>query len=250
MLGAIVDENAIREPFRYDTTPFGGFCKPNLDNVIFEELTHALEGMLEKFYQEIAGKTGAKIVEDIVNAYQVIALSCLTALIIGYLFLFFIRCVGGAVLYIFLILLELLLGLGGLYAYYYAEEYQGPESTKKYFTYGAYVLWGLCALEFISVCCCWKAIRIAIAVYKTTAQYVSSNLRIQLLPLFSWVILVVWGGVWTYSTAYVYTVGEVEQRAKPLEFLSDIKHDSQTRYILFYQLFALFWVSAMINSLC
>jgi len=31
--------------------------------------------------------------------------------------------------------------------------------------YGSYVLWGMAGLYCLCICCCWKSIRIGIAVY-------------------------------------------------------------------------------------
>jgi len=39
----------------------------------------------------------------------------------------------------------------------------------KYMTYGSYTLWGLAGLMLILMLCCYNAIKLGIAVFKTTA---------------------------------------------------------------------------------
>lgn len=111
-------------------------------------------------------------------------------------------------------------------------------------------MWGLGALCLVCICCCWSAIKVAIAVYKTTAQYVGANLRIFALPLFSWVCLAVWVLVWGFSIVHVASVGEVTQRAAPFSFTTEIMWTNDARYMVLYQVFGLLWVAAFINGLC
>jgi len=108
---------------------------------------------------------------------------------------------------------------------------------------------GIAALFFLCVCCCCRAIKLGIAVYKTTAQYIASNLRIFLLPALSYLIAFIWLLCWIVSALYVYSVGEPYPRPE-YEFLTDIKWEDNTRYIMFYQVFMLFWINAFIMGTC
>lgn len=237
-----------RFPFRYDTQTIGGFCVPDLEKA-GEDMKNLGEDILKYFYEDIAGDGGQAAIADIAAAGPVIAWSCLTALILGYAFLFIIRLIGGLIIYLFLILLELTLVFAGLYVHFHAQTYADDDEYKQYIQYGAYIIWGLAAIEFLCVCCCWTQIKIAVAVYKTTAQYVAANLRIFLLPLVAWVLLGVWAIVWMTSFVHIASVGDMTPR-KGLEFTTEMMWTEEARYMVWYQVFALLWVAAFINGIC
>lgn len=173
-----------------------------------------------------------------------------TSLILGYLFLFILTWTAGCVIYAFLLLTLIAFVAGGYFAREYALSRPEGDSYNTWIEYGAYALWALGGIFLCCVCCCWSAISVAIAVYKTTAQYVRSNLRIFVLPLFSWLLQVVWGLVWIVCALYVFSVGEPEAREDPWSFLTHVKWSDTTRYIFWYQIFGLFWVAAFINGIC
>jgi hypothetical protein len=235
--------------FRYDTTPVGGFCMPDLESG-FESLKEAGESLVQYLYSDILGDYGTNAMADIFAAQLVIFSSAVTALIFGYIFLMIIRCIGGFIIYVCIAMVILGTIAGGLFVQNYAATRQENDSYNEWLEYAAYGLFGLAALEFLCVCCCWSAIKLAIAVQKTTSQYVSQNLRIQLLPLFSWVLLGVWIIIWTFAVVHIWSIGDVTQRAAPLSFMTEIMWEENTRYMLLYQLFGLFWIAAFINGLC
>ena len=73
---------------------------------------------------------------------------------------------------------SILLGMGslfilGVYTWYWrGVKYRPEEDIYDYLTWSAYACWGLCGLIGLIVCCCWEAIQVGIAVFKTTSQYV------------------------------------------------------------------------------
>ena len=87
--------------FRYDTTPIGGFCMPDLESG-FESLKSAGEDLVQYLYSDILGDYGTSAMADILVASPMIFLSAVTALIFGYLFLLVIRCIGGFIVYAFI----------------------------------------------------------------------------------------------------------------------------------------------------
>ena len=110
---------------------------------------------------------------DIVDAWPVLLASSVTALIFGYLYLWIIRLIGGSIIWLSIIVIEVALLLAGAYTWYYrGRKYTQEDKMFQYLTYAAYGIWGLCGLVFILVCCFWHAIKIGIAVFKTTSQYV------------------------------------------------------------------------------
>ena len=134
---------------------------------------------------------------------------------------------------------------GGYYVWTRAETYDEASDYNKWMTYGAYGIWGIAGLYFLCVCCCWSAIKIGIAVYKTTAQYVAQNLKIFALPAIGYLLAAIWFCCWSVSAIFVFSIGTPAPRPG-YEFITEIQWDDQTRYIVLFQCFMLFWVNAFI----
>jgi len=58
----------------------------------------------------------------------------------------------------------------GFYTFFFARvQYDPSVPTYNYLAITAYILWGFTALVALSVLCCYNAIKLGIAVFKTTA---------------------------------------------------------------------------------
>ena len=138
---------------------------------------------------------------------------------------------------------------GGVYTYLQSQEYLPGSDYEKWLKYAAYGIGGVAVLYCICICCCWKAIRIGIAVYQATAEYVSKNVRIFLLPILSYLFAFIWFACWGVSAIFVFSIGEPRPRPG-YEFITEMQWSDETRYIAFYQIFMLFWINAFIMGIC
>ena len=192
----------------------------------------------------------SQYIADIAYSWRVIAICSLTAIVLGYIYLFVVRCIGAIIVWGSIIAIQLGLIAAGVYVYFQHETFPEDDDNRQYVQYAAYTIFGIAGLFAICVCCCWKAIRIGLAVYMTTAQYISSNLRIFLLPFFTYIFAAIWFTIWIVSFIFVFSVGEATQRAKPYDFLTEMQWDENTRRIVVYQIFMLFWINAFIMGMC
>ena len=167
----------------------------------------------------------------------------------AYIYLIVIRYVGGILIWGSIAAIQLSLIAGAYYLWDQRDQYMDGDENRDWLEYATYTVAGIAALFFLCICCCCRAIKLGIAVYKTTAQYIASNLRIFLLPALSYLIAFIWLLCWIVSALYVYSVGEPYPRPE-YEFLTDIKWEDNTRYIMFYQVFMLFWINAFIMGTC
>ena len=92
------------------------------------------------------GDYGTTALADIFIAWKVVAASAVIALILGYLFLFVIRAIGGLIIYVFLILIFLGTLVGGFYVKEYAATRDENDTHNKWLEYGAFAIWGLAGL--------------------------------------------------------------------------------------------------------
>jgi hypothetical protein len=145
------------------------------------------------------------------------------AFVAGYIFLFFLKCFGGCLIWICFILAVVLAAGSGFYAFSLKddEEYVGTD-TADYLLYSAYALWSVAGIFVLILLCCFSRLQLGIAVFATTVDFTASNCCIFFLPLIGLVIHLVWFIVWVVSFVYVFSVGEVTQREGIFNFLTEI----------------------------
>jgi hypothetical protein len=183
---------------------------------------------------------------NIMKAWSVLLVGALVAVVFGYLYLFVIRIIGGAIIWISFVLIVLALVGGGFYTYFYERtKYEVTNPTYDYLAYAAYTLWGLAVVIGLLLLCCYNAIKLGIAVFKTTAQFVQANMNIFALPAWSTFMAVLWFALWMGSALFVFSVGEPLPR-DGYPFITEIKWSEATRYLFFYYVFGLFWINAFI----
>ena len=184
---------------------------------------------------------------DIAASWMVLVISSVTAVIFGYLYLFVIRLVGGLIVWVSIVIIELTLLASAVYTMMYRDEkFSKEEATYDYLTYATWVLFGLTAVTLILVCCFWHAIKIGIAVFKTTSQFVQANLKIFALPIISYFTVGIWSCFWLVGAIHVFSVGIPEPRTDGYPFATEVKWDWMTRACFFYDVFGLFWINAFV----
>ena len=156
-----------------------GFCAPlpptdGKKDLIYEVVT-AYEKILTKTSEE-GDSWMSQVqswVEDIFKSWHILAISSVTALVLGYLYLFVIRIIGGLIIWLSIILIEIFLFAASMYTFYRRSyEIEAGTQLYNYMTWAGYGILALAVIVLIIMCCCWHAIKIGIAVFKTTSQYV------------------------------------------------------------------------------
>lgn len=155
------------------------------------------------------GETLTNLADDIGSTWKPLVGSIGIAFLLGFIFLLLIRCVGGALIYLFILLAEVMFLAGGFYAWYLKES--EPDVTSNYYKglyYGAIIAWSLAGLLALVFCCCWSAIKLGIAVFKATAQFIGSTPSIFTLPITFTILAGGWVCFWCASFVYLYSIGE------------------------------------------
>ena len=88
--------------------------------------------------------------------------------------------------------------------------YRDNSNTKKYLHIGAYLAWTLTALFFLIILCLYNNIKIATAVLKTSATFISDNMHTLLIPIFSMIFTISFGLVWMTISIFLFSAGEIQ----------------------------------------
>lgn len=204
------------------------------------------EKFVDAFFESQYSNQATNYMYDIATTWPVIVVASVVAVILSYLYLFMVRCMGGMIIWFSIIVSFLILTAAGFYAYFFgANEFEVTDPTHEYVKYAAYVSWGLAGVILLAVCCCFNAIQLGIAVFKTTAQYIQATMEIFILPFLSFVICFIWFTIWLGSAVFIFSVGTPEPREE-FPAVTEMKWNKYTRWVLFYHVFALFWINAYI----
>lgn len=82
---------------------------------------------------------------------------------------------------------------------------------------GAIVSWVVAAIYFCFICCCWKNISLGASIMEAASDFVSSNLRIVLLPVMAYIVSFIFLMYWVFTAMHLYSIGEPEfVKGKPI----------------------------------
>jgi len=181
---------------------------------------------------------------DLVTCWWLLLVMAFVSAIVSFLYLYLLKWIGRPILYFsFLLILVLLVG-AGVYAYVLSDDYQEGDSTRDILKYCAYGIWGLTVIYLLILLCCCSRIQLGLAIMDATSQFIADVTSVFTVPVVFFFLILVWTLFWIISAVYVFSVGE----AKPREDIpiADIEWNDTTRYVWFYHLFGLFWISAFI----
>ena len=112
-------------PYRYSTKKLYHFCVPDFDTSKVSALSDQVIKMFKKLFDEVVMNDRViSYLANIVEAWEVIAISCFTAVLLGYCYLLLIdSCLGKLMIWISILFIQAVLIAGGYYIYEYRKEY-------------------------------------------------------------------------------------------------------------------------------
>jgi len=174
---------------------------------------------------------------------------CIASVFITVIYVFLLKWITKPLLYVSMAIILICFILLGGWSWVKRSEYD-PVKEKKNFDYataGAAVAWAIAGIYFCFMCCCWKNISLGATIMEAASEFVSSNLRVVVLPLLMYLFSMIFFAYWTVTAVYVYSIGTAE--FKENSFIANIVWEKSNRYIMWYFLFGLFWVVAFMICL-
>lgn len=212
----------------------GRFCIPGDGSI--------KEFMVEKF---TSGDLG-RYMGDLAVAWWILLVAAGISLVFSLAYLFLLRWIAKPMIYISMVIIFLLLVGGGFYVFYVGLTYEAGDHTRNLMIAMAIVIWVLCFIYLVLICCCWRNIQLAAAIMQAASDFVRNTTRIFFVPGVFFLIIGVWVVFWVISAIWVFSVGDVEKRdGLPI---GEVKWSTTTRYVWIYHLFGLLWVSAFIMA--
>lgn len=105
-------------PYRYDTKPMYGFCVPDTDAKNASALSDQMIKTMKRLFQDtVMEDKFTSYVSDISYCWRLILVCSITAVVLSYLWLFIIKLIGGLIVWLSIIIIQLSLIGGGFYVY-------------------------------------------------------------------------------------------------------------------------------------
>lgn len=201
---------------------------------------------MDQFYKNYDVEKYTAYIADLAKAWYVMVISIGVAVVVSLIYLLILRCCAGVLIWVSIFGILGAMGGGGYWLYATKEKYPIGDPTHNYMMYGAYACWAVTGVfALLSLCLCSR-IRLAVAIMKVTSSFIFRTPTILLLPLIFLILVASWIVGWTFLAIWIMSVGEVQPRPAPLEFLTEVKWSDQTRYIFLYHLFGGLWVNAFL----
>jgi hypothetical protein len=231
----------IYEDYEYATKKYlDKFCLPDADAASEKAKT-----FLKGFYEKYGGDQISQWVNDLITVWWITLAAAGISFVLGFLYMVLLKWMAKCIIYVSIVMIFVLFLASAGLCYVQAGKMDDDDENKKYVTYGAYILFALTALYVIVMLCLCSRIRMAIAIFQVTADFMKATPSVFLVPIVFLLIAVVFLAIWIVSAIYIFTVGDAVPREE-LSTFANIEWNSTTRYVFLYFLFGLFWVSAFL----
>lgn len=188
----------------YGTSLRRTYCLPNKEAA--KEIYDKIKGMME------GNSAFASSVNDIQTCWKVIAGMAAGTILIALIYVFLLKWIVKPVLYVSMVLILVMFVLFGLWSWMKRAEFDAVTQKKNYdyATAGAGIAWGLAVIYACFMLCCWDNISLGASIMEAASEFVTSNIRIIFLPVFAYIISLLFFAYWAVTAVYLYGVGEVK----------------------------------------
>lgn len=147
--------------------------------------------------------------------------------VISAIYVWLLKWLTKPLLYISIVLILAGFALLGIFLFIRKDEYllkdkdgnsiptkEGEKNTNyDICMYGAIVSWIIGLIYTVFICCCWKNIALGASIMECSSNFVSSNLRIMLLPVTCYLICMPFIAYWLVTALYLFSIGTPEFKA-------------------------------------
>ena len=186
-------------------------------------------------------------ISDLYVTRWAIAGSLAWSFIVAMIFLLFLRLCAGFLVFLAILIIQAGLIILAVYFKLTVDDHDEQEDKVYHNTILAFfwIFTVLAILWFIFVIAMCNRIRLAVALIQITAKYINRTWSIILVPLFFFILTIVWIVYWISLSIFLYATGEFNKNSK---VIASFVWDEQIRYSWWFHLFALFYVTAILSA--
>ena len=188
-------------------------------------------------------------ISDIFVAKYVILASVVWSFILAMIFLLFLRCCAGIIVFIILVGIFAGLVIISVLVRFKMNSYTNEEDQTKKTLFC--VLFWVCVviafiwLIFVLIMC--NRIRLSIALIQIASKYINSNCSVLWIPFIFFILNIAYIAYWVILSVYLYSSGDFDKENSKI--FANFKWKYEIRYLWWYHLFSLFYIYALISAL-
>jgi hypothetical protein len=130
-------------------------------------------------------------------------------IVISIIYVFLLQWITKPLLYSTLILVEVVLLGMAYYSYASGKDFENSDPQRYQAGISGAAVCGVFALLFlIFIFCNWGNIALGASIMEAAADFLSSNSRVGLLPILTYILVIPISIWWLVSTVFLYTMGE------------------------------------------
>jgi hypothetical protein len=216
-----------------DTQKLYTFCVPS---------TNSAEEVMKTLFK--GNQQFAQYISDIQHSGKPLAIMAAVTFVISMLYIYLLKWFAKPLLYISIVAILISGVVGGFYLFSLKNKYESTSNNYKYSMIGAIVTWSITALYLLCIMCQYKNIALGAGILAASSEYLSSNNRIVLLPVITYILTIPVAACWAVVSTYLMTIGTPEY--KPDSFICTVKFDAHIGYVFWANLFGFFWIIAFV----
>jgi len=101
---------------------------------------------------------------DLAVSWWVLLVAAGISLVASTVYLMLLKWIAKPMIYISMVLIFVLMVGGGFYVLYVGYNYESGDHTRNVMIGMAILIWILCFIYLIAICCCWRSIQLAAAI--------------------------------------------------------------------------------------
>lgn len=200
------------------------------------------ETVLTTLYQ--GNQQFAQYVSDIRESAKPLFIMSAVTFVISILYIYLLKWFAKPLLYISIVAILVSGVIGGFYLFSLKDKYQATDNNYQYCMVGAVVTWSITGLYLCCILCQYSHIALGAGILAASSEYLSSNNRIVLLPVFTYLLTIPITAAWAVTSTYLMTIGSPEY--KEGSFICSVNYDKYIGYVFWGNLFGFFWVIAFV----
>jgi hypothetical protein len=227
--------------YPYPTKPLMNRCIPDYSDSGTKGNASNLTGSIKEALFDIPGL--GQGIGATVNLSVMIVVFMIVAAVLGFAWIFLLKCSAAFLVYLLVLLVPILLASLGALIWTKGENFGQFRDAENAHKVVAIILWVIAGIALLIMFFLWNKLSAAVEIIGIASEAITSNIALLLAPIVSVLVLAVFWLVVIVSCVYNYTSAKfmaVERDSIPyLEY--DV--DSKLRYVLIFNLIYLIFIS-------
>lgn len=213
-------------------------------------MDESLKSKYTEIYDKFVGNSIGPYISDIGDTWYVILGSVFLCVFISLLYIAAMKVMARVLAWISIVLI--LVGLVGMGAFFWyldgKVELENPAESHYYYIFAAIGCWIVALLYMVAIFFLWRSLSISIAIIECASDFVGSQKRSVLVPVFSFLVMLVAFVCWIAGMVCIASVGKISTKGDDTDG-SQVRHviwNEQVRGMVWYMFFGFLWIMAFI----